>query len=233
MKALKWSWLWVLIATATWVPGAAEDPADVPLPVPSDVQLRNGAVLHHVTVVRWEKDRVVLKHAGGADPIRYADIADSQREAIMARGRYELSHPPTEQPAAAAPAEAVAGSITYKGQVSVPIVDPVTKLGGVYNFPGVTVYAFPLSALEAIKSNEDPADVPRPLATATTKEDGTFTLVVPPDAPHFIYCQAGRIVSGGRQDYAWCVDPKDLKDPAAVMLGVKYRMNFRHLRIAE
>lgn len=58
---------------------AAEPQANTRIFVPSEVTLTNGATLHRVTVVRWQKEAVVLRHAGGVDPVRYANITPEQR----------------------------------------------------------------------------------------------------------------------------------------------------------
>lgn len=229
----------VLVWAAFGLPGAAAEPPGPPPPVPSDVQLRNGVILHRVTVIRWEKDRVVLKHAGGADPIRYVDLADSQKAAIMARGQYEIDHPAA--PRQAATANAGSGATLYKGSVFVPTVvnrDVKNPYGippatGVYKFSGVTVYAFPLPALSAFDDNRETVDLPKPLATATTDAEGLFTLSVPAGIPHFLFCQGQRIVSGGHENCAWRVQAQDIKDPLQLEFSTRYRVAYRQLRIAE
>jgi hypothetical protein len=233
----------LLALTLTFSVRAADPaPADVPPPpVPSDVQLRNGVTLHKVSVVRWEKDRVVLKHAGGADPIRYVDLADSQKAAIMARGRYELTHPAAPKTAAGAPvvaADPASQSMVYQGIVYVPTVNRNETNGGrpangIYKFSGVTVYAFPLEALKAFEGNGEKVDLPKPLATTTTNEDGVFLLTVPPGIPHFLYCQAQRIVPSGNENCAWRVLATDIRNPQAIELSTRYRVAYRQLHIAQ
>ncbi len=44
------------------------------LTMPSEVTLTNGRVLRGVQVIRWERDRVILKYIGGADPIMFSLI---------------------------------------------------------------------------------------------------------------------------------------------------------------
>ncbi len=233
MRAPMWLLPVALILTAPCLPAADETEAEPPPPVPGDVQLRNGAVLHHVTVVRWERTFVVLKHAGGADPIRYVDIADSQKAAIIARGQYEIKHPPLPRPAATAADAGGKAPIAYKGLVSVPTIDPVTKVAGTYKFGGIDVYVFPLSALKAFDGEIDPVELPKPIVRTKTDANGAFALLVPADTPHFIFCQAERIVPSGRDYLAWRVEAKDIKNPADVQLGTHYRVHYRGLRVAE
>lgn len=246
--------LMLVVSTMTLalsVQGADPTPeADAPPPpVPSDVQLRNGATLHKVSVVRWEKDRVVLKHAGGADPIRYVDIADSQKAAIMARGRYEIAQAIAQKTAGANPGPAQmapsgAGAnvnpndpIVYQGKVFLPTVNRNQTNGGrpaegVYKFSGATVYAFPIEAIPAFKGTAESVDLPHPLATATTNDEGVFTITVPPGVPHFLYCQAQRPVPNGTENCAWAAMPKDLKNPAEVVMTTPNRVVYRKLNIA-
>lgn len=225
----------------------AADPASAaeapPPPVPSDVQLRNGVTLHKVSVVRWEKDHVVLKHAGGADPIRYVDIAESQKAAIMARGRYEIAQVIAQKTAGAKTAPSGPGAdvnpnapIVYQGAVFLPTVNRNQSNGGrpaegIYKFSGVTVYAFPVEAISAFKGIAESVDLPRPLATATTNEDGVFTITVPPGVPHFLFCQARRPVPSGTENCAWVALDQDLKNPI-VEMTTRNRVAYRKLNIA-
>lgn len=57
---------------------ADETPPALP-PLPDTVTLKNGAVLKKVSVIRWQKDAVVLKHQGGADPIRFEHMSPESR----------------------------------------------------------------------------------------------------------------------------------------------------------
>ncbi len=58
---------------------AAEPKKDELPPLPTDVTLTSGAVIRKITVVRWEKDSVVVKHVGGVDPIRYISLPPATR----------------------------------------------------------------------------------------------------------------------------------------------------------
>jgi hypothetical protein len=62
---------------------AAIGAEDKPMPVmPDEVTLTTGRVLRKVQVVRWEKDRVVLKYSGGVDPIAFSLIAEPLRSEL-------------------------------------------------------------------------------------------------------------------------------------------------------
>lgn len=68
--------------------GAEE--AKKPAPVmPPEVTLTTGRVLRKVEVIRWEKDRVVLKYSGGVDPIAFSlikSITPEQLAELKAQG---------------------------------------------------------------------------------------------------------------------------------------------------
>lgn len=55
--------------------------------MPSEVTLTSGRVLRKVEVIRWQKDRVVLKHAGGADPIAFSLIKSISMEDLEAMSK--------------------------------------------------------------------------------------------------------------------------------------------------
>lgn len=63
---------------------SAEDKKPEPPALPVKMVLKNGSVLNSVKVVRWEKDRVVLKHGGGVDPIRFDWMSAEDRKAFEA-----------------------------------------------------------------------------------------------------------------------------------------------------
>ena len=69
-------------------------------PLPHECHLTSGAVLHHVKVLKWGEDSVTLKHDGGADPIRYSNMAAADRAAFEAGRDYAEANPPQEAPKA-------------------------------------------------------------------------------------------------------------------------------------
>lgn len=65
---------------------AAEPEKPAPV-MPTEVTLTSGRVLRGVSVVRWERDRVVLKHVGGADPIAFSlFLKPTPAELMLIRG---------------------------------------------------------------------------------------------------------------------------------------------------
>lgn len=60
-------------------------------PLPSEIALKNNAKVRRIeNVVRWEKDRVVVKHAGGTDPVLFANMAPESRAIWEERGKIAL-----------------------------------------------------------------------------------------------------------------------------------------------
>lgn len=80
--------LLLCVAVSAW---ASDENKPAPPPLPTEVKLASGSVLRNVTVLSWRKDAVVLKHAGGADPVRYNHIAEPHRGLFEARRDAELA----------------------------------------------------------------------------------------------------------------------------------------------
>jgi hypothetical protein len=59
-----------------------------PASFPTEIKLTSGAVLRNTTVLRWTADSVVVKHAGGADPVRFAYIAEPYRSQVLAARKF-------------------------------------------------------------------------------------------------------------------------------------------------
>ena len=123
---MKYLILFALLMTAV----LAEEKTEKAVPtMPEDVTLTSGRVLHHVSVVRWEKDRVVLKYSGGIDPIAFSLIKSISREDLVAirdiaNAKEQIQHANTkeaatrlqlirENPSLATPAE----STQFHGQI--------------------------------------------------------------------------------------------------------------------
>src|SRR5882724_8497201 len=83
----------------------ADDPAAPPM-LPESLTLTSKVVLRKISAVRWEKDRVIIHHLGGTDPILYNYIAEPQRTVMLALRDIEMSKPKVPPKAAAAAAAA-------------------------------------------------------------------------------------------------------------------------------
>ena len=77
---MRWSCRLLLLLSVVGSLWAAE-----PVEAPTELRLTSGAVLRDVSVVRYQgADTVVLKHAGGVDPIRLPYIAEPGRGQLVA-----------------------------------------------------------------------------------------------------------------------------------------------------
>lgn len=109
-----------------------------PLEFPKEIRLSSGGVLRNTSPVRWTEYSVVIKHAGGADPVRFEHISEPDRAAVIS------ARPDARQPAKPSPGSP--GVEQVSGQVFV-----TTRGAGAYNFSGVEVTFFRLTDLEAFK----------------------------------------------------------------------------------
>jgi hypothetical protein len=195
-----------------------------PPTMPSEVTLTSGRVLRKVSVVRWEKERVVLKHAAGADPIHFSIIKSIPREDLVAmRDGFII-----EEARIATPTGRRIG-----GQVFI-----TTRGAGAYKFAGAKVAAIPLSALTGLRSQaESDADIAEaklsrfstpnevlyaqreqakyyswskavanitPIAQTTTDTEGAYELVITSTEPVFLFCATTRSAGLGEWN-VWAV----------------------------
>lgn len=187
--------------------GLADDQDDQPPKLPTEVTLTSGAILHHVSVVRWAKDRVTLKHSGGADPVRFVNMALKDREVFEAAKDYYLARQAEEDEARRNI------SVTIKGQAFVQ-----TNGAGPSKLGAMRIYAFPLEALEAFKTYHDTVNLPHPLASALTDADGRFKLTVPGSDPFLIFAQGSRTLGDTTENYEWHVSSETIEDRNNLLL---------------
>src|ERR1035438_4414191 len=176
-------------------------------PMPPNINLTNGAVLHNVSVVRWLRESVTLRHTGGADTIYYNYIAEPDRTTVLAvrddaikNGKADLS-----------PKRA---SNLVKGTVSVS-----SDEGADIPLSGVTVYAVPIDALNMLSTNATRLRLPKPLATAVTGPEGQFSMTVPAGEDFFIFAKATKFVGQGWQHYEWRVPISQVADRQSLTLS--------------
>lgn len=192
--------------------------ADVAPAFPTELKLTNGAVLHKCEVVRWKTDSVVVRHVGGTDPIRFANIAADQRAEVEAARKAAIDAQAAQSTPAHAPTNAKKERV-YKGQVFVATMGGKnTKLGS------VNVRAFPMSVMALFEGFSDTVALPKPLASTVTDADGKFTLAVPGNEPFFIFSQSGRYLGSYRgtpqsEHYDWRIPSEEITDPSNVLLN--------------
>lgn len=206
----------LLILCLTCTAAFAAEPAPT---LPETVKLTNGAVLKKISVIRWTSDGVVLKHAGGADPIRFAHIDPSQRalfETLAAEAK-KVSRAPVA--AAAKP-----NYNTYSGQAYI-----TTRGAGSYKLSDMTVYVFPEGTEQLFQTNLT-VDLPKPLAKAVTDADGKYSFSLPNNIGFFIFAQGRRLAGGNYELYEWRIPSTEIKDPAAIHLRTDNHLD-RHVRV--
>lgn len=172
---------------------------------PTEIRLASGAVLRNTSLIRWTSDGAVVKHAGGADPIRFATVAEPDRARLLAaKGQTtaQAAKSAGDQRAAAAAPRKISGSVFI-----------TTRGAGAYKFAGTEVLAFPQEYAAQIDSRkqfkisdssqhvagsehvnawiEACADVPV-LGRARTDADGRFELAIPAQKPVVLFCLAKR-----------------------------------------
>ena len=189
-------------------PAAAPTPTPTPVPtMPASLKLTNGKILHSVSVVRWMKESVTVRHTGGADTIYYNYISEPDRTTVLAarddaikNGKTDLSPKRTNN--------------LVKGTVSVSSDD-----GTEIQLSGVTVYAVPIDALNMLSTNATRLRLPKPLATAVTGPDGQFSMTVPPGEDFFIFAKATKFVGQSWQHYEWRVPISQVADRQSLTLN--------------
>lgn len=204
--------LFIYLAVVIGMLGAEEAK---PTPeMPSEITLTSGRVLRNVKVIRWERERVVLKHSAGADPIAFTLIKSipleqlhaMQDAAINAAGRAAAE---TRKKQAA---DKVASEIKrYEGQIFI-----VTKGAGSYKMAGTIfrVYYKPVSDIrDTFKWSSFP---PKADDIGTTDSEGRFSFEAPPSGPITIVAKDQRLVGANPQynneRYLWIVSVDEMKD---------------------
>jgi hypothetical protein len=172
-----------LFAEAPTAPAPNQAPT-----MPDSITLTNGAVLHNVSVIRWNNDSVTLKHAGGADNVRFVNIAEPDRTAVLA----------VRAEARKANKDAVQSTRTVKGQVF------VASQGGIsYKLGDVAVYLVRIGDLTLFNTQEKHIRLATPAASAVTDADGFFRLNAPDDGEYFVFVKASRRVGEEIEEYEW------------------------------
>jgi hypothetical protein len=160
--------------------------------LPTELKLTNGATLHNASVVRWEKDRVILKHAGGIDPIRYDHIDEAQRAAVFA-AKAQLTA--TEQNNdVIKPSERKISGTAYDQGIEQP-----------YVFAAMKVYVYPVAQMDAVsEADRESKELPPALLETTTDKEGRFDLSVSPESEVFIFAKYVRSYRiGTRSVWVW------------------------------
>jgi hypothetical protein len=169
---------------------------DKPAPtMPDEVTLTTGRVLRKVQVIRWEKDRVVLKHAAGADPIAFSVIKSISLDDLqLMRDAVKTAKP---KPVAAAAKEEV---FTIKGQAYDKGMDQA------YKFVDMTVGIYKKGQqFEKVGPHSFQRPLPEPLVAVATDADGRFQISTTA-TEGLLYARAVRSYRiGSRAVYEWTI----------------------------
>jgi hypothetical protein len=196
----------------------AADDATPPGPpqLPQDLTLTSKVVLHKISVVRWEKDRVIIHYPGGTDPIYYKYIAEPQRSVMLALRDIEMakgpahSHGPDDATAAVAPAGGKFLGMCYLNQPGATTV---------FKMPGVLVLILPPDAESRFKDNNATIILPKPLLQVTTDGQGQFAFELPDKQEFYLVAQSYRLVGGQHVYYHWRMPSSAIKDPSHIILN--------------
>lgn len=195
-----------------------------PLSKIPELPLSDGRILKNATISGFTSETVVVRHASGSTLLRYEFLPDEQRAAAEKKRPGGARWFGRKSGAPTAPS---ADSLTIRGQVFI-----TTAGAGAYKFSGITVHAFPASAIGAWEATYiNPVVVPRPLSSATTDGDGRFVLEVPRRGGYLLWAQASRMYSDGAWGrYEWRVPSTDITSPDNLIMSDKWRFEPRNIK---
>jgi hypothetical protein len=147
-------------------------------------------------------DSVVIKHAGGADPVRFEHIAEPDRSAVIAaRPSHEAAvraaesrKGDTKADASSSESRVITGEIFLGGGVS---------QGVRVKFAGASVYAYPLEAARNAFDTYGRPNLPEPISSAVADGEGRFSLVVPKGLKIMIVAKGTHRAAVGRNSVDW------------------------------
>jgi hypothetical protein len=221
----------------------AEDRKADPPSLPDSVTLKNGAVLRHISIVRWQIDVVVIKHVGGVDPIRLDYLAPESRaalEAYQAAQRAGDLLKPNESVLSGEIFIATKGRETIKfGGTRVRIyrdfdssnfsevqkrVETImgTRLG---DFSMDSKSEF-IAKTQKIREEWDHfiESLPEPEFSTYTNSEGKFSLKAPGIRNYILVVVSDKQMATSaspNEHYAWLVKSPDIKDPQSIILGTQ------------
>lgn len=206
--------LFGLLALAS-VGFAADDTTKLRIVQPiSELKLTNGTVFRNVTIIRYEKEKVVLKSSSGLGPLPYSYIPEPLRAQMKAeRDTEAAARAKTEAAAAAAKADALNKPVVHKGEIFVVTRGRVNvKLGA----SSVTVY--PLD--EARNALKFKTAMPEPLVSTTTDSEGRFAFSLNGNRlPALIHVVESRRAGTVWETYVWDVATDSFGDPSTIILS--------------
>jgi len=147
-------------------------------------------------------DAVVIKHSGGADPIRFEHIAEPDRSAVIA------ARPTVDS--------AVKSTGTGKGAAKLDSPDSKSRMitgeiflgGGVsqgvrVKFAGASVSAYPLDVARNAFDTYGRPNLPAPISSAVADGEGRFSLIVPKGIKIMIVAKGTHRAAVGLNSVDW------------------------------
>jgi len=207
----------LMLLTVAALGAEAEKKPAFTQPIP-EMKLTNGAVFRNVTVVRYEKERVVLKSSGGIGPLPYSYIPEPLRSQMIAERDAAPAIPKTTKKTDL-PMKDVTGQMFV-----------TTNGAGAYKFAGAEVEFYSKADYEAAKwrmQNNLPSSFTmsegsktgiatgawikaladcKIIAEAKTDSDGHFKAKLPADADLFLFAAAHRLAGGKPEWDLWVID---------------------------
>lgn len=204
----------VLFAGLAVAAYCAEEKA--PAVMPTEVTLTTGRVLRNVSVIRWESNRVVLKHTAGADPIAFALFkvpTPAELPAIKAASMERLKKADTEKAKAAAAGPEM---VEYTGQAFI-----TTRGAGSYKLGGMTINICQPETSSALEANMWRTTLKAPIMRVKTDADGNFSFKMQKGQEFFIFAQFSRFIGGktGTEYYEWRISSAKIDDTKTVQLN--------------
>ena len=165
-------------------------------PIP-EMKLTNGRVWKNVTVVRYDKETIVLKSSAGVGPLSYSLIPEPTRGLMLAARDTARAAGKSNTPGVAVE------MANFHGQVFV-----VTRGAGSYKLGNTMVYVLPPDAAAQFESSgiyTFDFTLPPAMATARTDADGNFKFTIEARKPFVIFAQSHRLAGGEQEFYEWVV----------------------------
>ncbi len=191
--------LFILFTAATF---AADEKS--PPTMPDEITLTSGRVLRRVEVTRWEKERVIVKHAGGAEAIPFAVIKAPSVELLKAVRDEWIKDSKKAATQAKVSAAASNGPARYEGQAFI-----VTRGAGNYKIGGMRIHVYFRSELEMRDTFKWASQLPAPDATTVTDADGKFNFTAPATGNVTIVARSSRLAGGRQERYLWITGVDD------------------------
>lgn len=188
--------------------------ADEPIAtMPTEVTLTSGRVLRNVSVIRWDTNRVVLKHAAGADPIAFELFKTPSPVELMA---IRAGSFPAKKGGGVVEAGVVPDGRemrSYFGRIVVTADGVETKAPA-----GTMIYIRDPQTRKAPKGGAW-GELGMVILTISTDAEGGFSFKCPKDRKFVI--QAHFMRHGGRngtEAYEWRIASEKIMDPQTVRL---------------